>query len=79
MDDPGLLSDALAFGSEEAARLLPQLKQLEKDFFASKARHTAHDVAEMANQAIQDFHRLHPEISREAAKELARLYTFNYK
>ncbi len=67
------------FGAPAAARLLPVLGALEKEFFASDARHVAANLEEMGDRAITDFKRIHPEISDRALNALANQYAFAFK
>jgi hypothetical protein len=64
------------FGTAGAAELLPWLRDLEDDFFASDARPVAPDLVTMGEPAAEDFRRKHPEISDEAVEALAWCYTF---
>lgn len=67
------------FGSEGAADLLPQVRALEDDFYASDAHQTAPDLVSMGEAAANRFRELHPEIPEEAVQALAWCYTFDYK
>jgi|KBSSwiStaDraftv2_1062776.scaffolds.fasta_scaffold1770298_1 hypothetical protein len=67
------------FGAQEAAKLLPNVRALEKEFFSSDARHVAANLEEMGDRAIADFRRVHPEISDEALNALANHYAFAFK
>jgi hypothetical protein len=66
-------------GAAAAAELLPQLRKLQDDFYASDARYTAPDLAAMGRMAADDFRALHPEISNDAIEALTWCYTFDYK
>jgi hypothetical protein len=68
-----------AYGSEATAELLPAIRRLEDDFYASDARHTVQGLEEMADRAAEDFRRVHPEISDDAVEALAWCYAFDYK
>ncbi|MBK8012202.1 MAG: hypothetical protein IPK13_12710 [Deltaproteobacteria bacterium] len=70
---------AKRFGSEIAATLLPLIRQLEDEFYASDARHTAADLAEMASISSQQFAAKYPELPDDAVRALAWCYTFDYK
>jgi hypothetical protein len=67
------------FGDELADAVLPKVRSLEDDFYASDARHVAPDLAEMGARASADFARIHPEIPEEAVRALAWCYTYDYK
>ena len=67
------------YGAATAVRLLPVLRQLEADCFASDAAHRGADIADVAALAESDFRAAHPELSVEAAQALANLYAFNWK
>lgn len=64
---------------EQAVDLLPVIKALEDDFYASDARHTAADTREMGEVASAQFRKLHPELTGDATRALAWCYTFDYK
>ena len=68
-----------AFGADEAADLMPMIRQLEDDFYASDARFSAPDLEQMGEAAAADFQVRHPEISEAAVKALAWCYTYDYK
>lgn len=70
---------AKCFGRETAATLLPLIRQLEDEFYASDARHTAADLAEMASISSQQFVAKYPELPDDAVRALAWCYTFDYK
>jgi hypothetical protein len=70
---------ASQLGADAAAELLPQLRRLEDDFYASNARYIAPDLAAMGRTAADDFRRLHPEISDDAIEALTWCYTYDYK
>jgi hypothetical protein len=67
------------FGEGLAVELLPQLRQLEDDFYLSTARDAAPDLKTMGDAAAADFRRMHPEIGDEAVEALTWCYTFDYK
>lgn len=58
---------------------MPVVQALEDDFYESDARHTAEDLASMADLASAEFARRHPEISAKAVKALAWCYTYDYR
>jgi hypothetical protein len=66
-------------GADAAAELLPRIRALEDDFYATDARFKAPDLVTMGNMAADDFRRQHPEISEEAVEALACCYTWDYK
>ena|SRR5215469_18108742 len=67
------------FGSQLAADLVPRIRQLEDDFYASDARFTVADLAEMGMVAASQFRQRHPETSEDAVQALAWCYTYDYK
>ena len=67
------------FGEDAAVDLLPAVKVLEDDFYASEARHRAPTLTEMGQQAAADFRTVHPEVSEDAVRALAWCYTFDFK
>lgn len=70
---------AKQFGDEAAAKLLPVIKALEKDFYSSDARLVAADLEEMDKLASEQFKRKHPAVAEEIAKAFAWCYTFDFK
>lgn len=75
--DDGRLMQRL--GSTDAGALLPVVKQLEEDFYASDARYVACDLEEMARLAKDDFARMHPAVPTEIGDVFAWCYTFDFK
>ena len=67
------------FGSEVTVELLPTIRQLEDEFYASDARDVVADLKEMGDRAATQFRSKHPEISQEAIRALRWCYTFDYK
>jgi hypothetical protein len=67
------------FGAEAAIALIPHLRQLEDDFYLSKAFNTAGTLVEMGDVGAADFRAKHPEIGGDAVEALAWCYTFDYK
>jgi hypothetical protein len=70
---------AAELGAHEATSLLPQVRALEDDFYASDARDTASSLADMGQRASIDFRRLHPEVDELVVEAFAWCYTFDYK
>lgn len=75
-DDDSVLE---RFGADTALDLLPAVKNLESDFYASDARHRARTLVEMGHQAAADFRLRHPEVAEKAIEALAWCYTFDFK
>lgn len=73
------LSLTKRFGSEIAAKLLADLKTLEKQFYKSDAWKVAKDLNEMSRMAIDDFKKHTPEIPEAVSQAFAWCYTFDYK
>jgi hypothetical protein len=67
------------FGSDIAADLLPRIRELEDDFYASDARFTVSDLKVMGEVAADQFRKAHPEISDDAVRAFAWCYTYDYK
>ena len=67
------------YGEAIAREILPRLRELEDDFYASDARYTAADLQEMSDIAVTHFRERHPEISDDAVRALAWCYTFDFK
>lgn len=70
---------AQQLGARDASALLPVLKQLEEDFYASDARYTARDLEEMARLAKEQFASMHPSTPAEVGEAFAWCYTFDFK
>jgi hypothetical protein len=69
----------IRFGKEVAAKLLPIIKSLEKDFYSSDAKWVAVDLKEMEKLSTDQFKRTHPGIADEIVKAFAWCYTFDFK
>lgn len=67
------------FGAETAADLFQRIRELEDDFYATDARFTVDDLAEMGDVAADHFRQAHPEVSDDAVRALAWCYTHDYK
>jgi hypothetical protein len=67
------------FGRLAAAELLPVVRQLADEFYASDAHSRFADLAEMGSAAGERFKRMHPEISDEAINAFVWCYTFDYR
>jgi hypothetical protein len=67
------------FGPEGAADLIPRIRQLEDEFYASDARFVVSDLKEMGDAAAHRFQSMHPELSEEAIRALAWCYTYDFK
>ena len=67
------------FGDEQATNLLPLIRELEDEFYASDARFRVEGLKEMGDVAADQFRNAHPELSRDAIKAFAWCYTYDYK
>src|SRR5262245_1060272 len=67
------------YGAATAAKLLPVIKSLEDDFYASDARFIAVDLQQMAALASEQFAQKHPGIDKDIVEALAWCYTFDFK
>ncbi len=67
------------FGRDVAPLLLSRIRQLEDDFYSSRARFTARELAEMEERAASEFRGKHPELTEDAVQALAWCYTYDYK
>jgi hypothetical protein len=67
------------FGNSAALDLLPAVKALRDEFYASTARDRAPTLVEMGDQASAEFRQVHPEVSEDAVQALQWCYTFDYK
>ena len=64
---------------EDATKLLPLIKSLEGDFYASDARLTAANLQEIEMLASDQFRQRHPTVAEEIVKAFAWCYTFDFK
>jgi hypothetical protein len=67
------------YGEDLALALLPVLRGLATDFYASDAKDTASGLQEMGDAAAAQFRTRHPEISEAAVQALAWCYTYDHK
>jgi hypothetical protein len=67
------------FGDELAAKLLPLIKSLEDDFYASDAHLVAANLVEIEKLSSEQFKRKHPAVADEIVKAFAWCYTFDHK
>ncbi len=67
------------FGEQDAVKLLPLIKSLEEDFYASDAQLVAANLQEMEKLASEHFKRKHPTAAEEIVKAFAWCYTFDFK
>jgi hypothetical protein len=67
------------FGQDTAVQLLPMLKQLSDDFYASNAKFQADNISHMARLASDDFKKKHPDVAEQIVKALAWCYTYDFK
>lgn len=67
------------FGDANAAKLLPIIKNLERDFYSSNAQTQASDLAAMEQRAKAHFIRLHPDLPEEIADIFAWCLSFDFK
>jgi hypothetical protein len=67
------------FGTKTASDLLPLLKHVEDEFYATDANYRAATLPEMGKMAIADFKRKHPDAPDDIAEALAWCYTFDFK
>ena len=74
--DPERLVEA--FGQEVTSVLLPVLRQLEQDFFAS-APSQGPDLWAVAEKAASRFRTLHPEIGERGVEALTWCYAFDWR
>lgn len=65
------------FGSREAAKLLDDCRELEREFFASDANIRAKDLNEMAAMARSDFLQKYPGVRLEVMQILESCYCFS--
>lgn len=67
------------YGESLAVKLLPLIKSLEDDFYASDARLVAANLQEMEKLASEQFRQKHPTVAEEIVKAFAWCYTFDFK
>ena len=67
------------FGASIAADLLPRIRELEDDFYASNARFIFSNLAEMGDVAAGQFRESHPETSDDAIRALTWCYTYDHR
>ena len=75
-DDARILA---RFGPVEGDELLALVRELYDEFYASDARLTAPDLADMGNMASVEFSSKYPHVKPSAVDALAWCYTFDYK
>ena len=66
------------YGDQVAAHLVVVLRALETEFYASDARHTVADLADMGAVAAARFQSIHPELSAAAVRALTWCYTYDF-
>jgi hypothetical protein len=67
------------YGREAASDLLPKLRALKEEFYASDAWKRAKDLREMQELSAAEFRLRHPELTDQAISAFALCYTFDYK
>ena len=67
------------FGPQVAQELLPVIKSLEGEFYASATDILSNDLSEMGKIASERFREKHPGISEEIVKILAWCYTYDFR
>jgi hypothetical protein len=75
-DDLRILNE---FGQARGAVLVEAVHRLAGDFYESSARFTVSDLAQMSDQAADEFRERHPEVGEQAVRALAWCYTFDFK
>jgi hypothetical protein len=58
---------------------LPILRRLEDEFYASDARFTEADLADIGDRAAARFRELHPELTHDSIEALAWCYSYDFK
>jgi len=66
-------------GQDAVAKLLPTIRKLEADFYASDARYAAADISEMGKLASAQFQEKYPRLPKTAVDAFAWCYTWDYK
>jgi hypothetical protein len=66
-------------GETMCLRLLPRIRALADEFYASDARFVVEDLEEMGRLAASQFRHAHPELTDEGVNAFAWCYTFDYK
>jgi hypothetical protein len=65
------------FGTAEADRLLPMVRDVERECWASRAHQTAPDLAEMATVAAGHLRERFPHLGHDAIEAVVWTYTFD--
>ncbi len=65
------------FGEHQAAELMPMLRLMVEEFYASDARYTAADLKEMEASSMGQFVKKRPSLPTDAVRALAWCYTFD--
>ena len=66
-------------GADVAAKLLPTIRKLEADFYATDARYVAADLSEMGRLASTRFEQKYPLLPKAAVDAFTWCYTWDYK
>jgi hypothetical protein len=67
------------FGQMAAADLMPRIRALEYEFYASDARFLAANLEEMGDMVANDFRQQHPEVPEDVIQALTWCYTWDFK
>ncbi len=67
------------FGDQGAKHLLPVIKQLEDDYYSSKAHLIDGSLQEMEELASKDFIKLYPAVAPEIVKCFAWCHSFDFR
>lgn len=67
------------YGDPGGRLVLAQLRDLESDFYLSKAHESVPGLSSMGDQAAAEFRQLHPEVEEEAVLAFRWCYTFDWK
>lgn len=70
---------AECLGKDVAVALMPFVKRLENEFYASDAAHRGADLKALGDSAAAEFRVAHPELSSDAVDALAWCYIFDWK
>lgn len=67
------------FSAEIASKVLPVMKAMMTEFFASDALFNTRDLVEMTDMATRNFRAKHPEVTDEILQDMDWLYSFSMR
>jgi hypothetical protein len=67
------------FGANDAAKLILSIKELEKEFYLSRANVTEESLEKVISKSIDDFKNKYPDLPDKIGEVFAWCYTFDFK